>query len=167
MGEPERREALLFFSLFFAQVKDPRARKREIIIKGAHREGAKEKSSSGDRELIDSSLSVNAASERAKPTGLLIRARSPNWGPSMLDTFISEKLNHGEQSEGAKEKKEKEGEGERRRRPPLRRGGQRLRPCESGERQEQRREQRRARGRGRPSSKKRRERREQRREPLP
>jgi hypothetical protein len=53
VGEPERREALLFFSLFFAQVKDPRARKREIIIKGAHREGAKEKSSSAKSELID------------------------------------------------------------------------------------------------------------------
>ena len=42
MGEPERGEALLFFSLLFAQVKNPRAREREIIIKGAHREGAKE-----------------------------------------------------------------------------------------------------------------------------
>jgi hypothetical protein len=40
MGEPERREALLFFSLFFAQIKDPKA--REIIFEGAHREGAKE-----------------------------------------------------------------------------------------------------------------------------
>ena len=130
-------------------------------------EGAKEKSSSGDRELIDSSLSVNAASERAKPTGLLIRARSPNWGPSMLDTFIGEKLNHGEQSEGAKEKKEKEGEGERRRRPPLRRGGQRLKSGESGERREKGREQRRERATGRRASKKKRERREQQGERLP
>jgi len=57
MGEPERGEVLLFFSLFFslffAQVKDPKT--REIIIKGAHREGAKEKKGgqrlkSGERE---------------------------------------------------------------------------------------------------------------------
>jgi hypothetical protein len=100
MGEPERGEALLFFSLFFAQVKDPKA--REIIFEGAHREGAKE-----------------------------------------------------QRSKGAK------------RRPPLRRGGQRLKSGESGEREEQRREQRRARGRGRPASKKRRERRERQRERLP
>ena len=56
MGEPERREALLFFSrlfsLFFAQVKDPEARQWEIIIKGAHREGAKGESSSAENMLI-------------------------------------------------------------------------------------------------------------------
>jgi hypothetical protein len=52
VGEPERGEALLFFSLFFAQVKDPRARKREIIIKGAHREGAKGESGSAKSVLV-------------------------------------------------------------------------------------------------------------------
>jgi hypothetical protein len=47
MGEPERREALLFFSLFFAQIKHPKA--REIIFEGAHREGAR-----GQRERSSS-----------------------------------------------------------------------------------------------------------------
>ena len=50
MGEPERREAFLFFSLFFAQVKDPKA--REIIFEGAHNKEGEGESSSAESVLI-------------------------------------------------------------------------------------------------------------------
>lgn len=62
MGEPERGEALLFFSLLFAQVKDPKA--REVIFKGAHREGAKEQRSE-----------EKASPEKRRPEAQALRER--------------------------------------------------------------------------------------------